>query len=44
MNVRRLLTAFLIAVVIAVVLTQTAEAFYMPCFDWWGWYDACWPV
>lgn len=41
---RRMAVAFVLAVVIAVAMTATAEAFTMPCFDWWGWYEACFPI
>jgi len=43
MKVRRLVIGFAVAVVLAVMLEKTAEAFYMPCVDlFWG-FDTCWP-
>jgi len=37
--VRRLIGGFVVAVVIALALTKTAEAVYFECVYWWQ----CWP-
>lgn len=42
MRARRLIGGFVVAVIVAVAMTQTAEAFYVDYCNWAWWSIECW--